>query len=115
MSTLEGTLTLLHSALSMQTELFIYYRVEQGCCDELKAVVLAFQQHLCAKHPGLVARLFQRVDTANSPIQSTTWMETYSSTGRISLPLQRLIERAEPVPPKLMSGPRHMEVFAAIA
>lgn len=98
----------------MPTELFVYYRVEQGCCNELKAAVLAFQQQLCATHPGLVARLLERVDTANGAGQAKTWMEIYSSTNPISPPLQGLIERADPVPRKLVSGQRHLEAFAAM-
>ncbi len=97
----------------MQSELFIYYTVQPGRGEALKVAVLAFQQQLCDAHPGLSARLLQRVDLHAAPDQPATWMEIYACPSGIPGHWQDLIaQAADVIPPEFIRGTRHTEVFA---
>lgn len=99
----------------VQPELYVYYTVEPGQCEALKVAVRAFQQQLCETHPGLSARLLERVDKQATPDQPATWMEIYACPGGVPARWQDLIVQATLIPSKFIRGTRHVEVFAPCA
>ncbi len=59
-------------------ERYLYYRVPDAIAAALGPVLRAEQAALCAAHPGLEARLLERVDAAAG---ERTWMEIYRRPG----------------------------------
>lgn len=97
-------------------ELFIYYRAKPADAPVLQAQVLAFQQRLEALHPGLVARLLRRPETADG---WQTWMETYARPAHpdgVSEVIEQEIARLALESASALKGcARHVEVFRACA
>lgn len=98
-------------------ELFIYYRVRCVDAAAARAAVLASQQHLCDRHPGLRARLLRRPEEADG---LQTWMETYATDtmqdpAGITTALQADIEYGAQATLHWVEGSRHTEVFIACA
>ncbi len=58
-------------------ELFVWYRVDEGNADALRAEVVALQRALEQRFTGLRARLLIRRDAGRQ-----TWMETFSRMPR---------------------------------
>ena len=95
-------------------ELFIYYRIEEAGAGSALATVQGFQARLCARHPGLTARVLRRPEGTTD---QQTWMETYSfaDEGGVSAALEAEIEaEASPLAPFIV-GVRHVEVFVPCA
>jgi len=98
-------------------ELFIYYRIPVVKAETALEAAHAFQARLCARHPGLTARLLRRPEVQDS---QQTWMETYSfdpisSAGGVTPECQSDIEREARCMNDLIAGARHTEVFVACA
>jgi hypothetical protein len=98
-------------------ELFIYYRVRGADAAAVRAAVLAAQQHLRDRHPGLRARLLRRPEETDG---LQTWMETYSTDpmedpAGITAALQADIESSAQRISHCVEGSRHTEVFIACA
>ena len=76
-------------------EIYIYYRVLPGQEQHATDVMKALQADLVKQHPGLQARLLQRVDTAQVPgISAQTWMEIYTHPSGINAELLTRIQAA---------------------
>jgi hypothetical protein len=95
-----------------QREVYVYYRVAGADAAALAGRVRALQVDLCARHPGLHARLLRR-PVAPGDVQ--TWMEVYAMPGGVSEDLQRAIEAAAASLLPSLQGPRHCEVFEGMA
>jgi len=95
-------------------ELFIYYRIASSQARAARGVVTAFQARLCARHPGLSARLLRRPE---EHLGQQTWMEIYAHTATrgIDDALAADIEREASALAALLQGTRHVEVFVACA
>jgi len=98
-------------------ELFIYYRVRSVDAPAGHAAVLASQQHLRDRHPGLLARLLRRPEEADG---HQTWMETYAADPLqdpigITRALQADIESSAQSMSHCVEGSRHTELFIACA
>lgn len=94
-------------------ERYLYYRVPDAAADTLRAVLLAEQAALCAAHPGLEARLLERVDLAAG---QRTWMEIYRRPGAgLDEALAAAIEaRMAAHCAAAGVGGRHLEAFRAL-
>jgi hypothetical protein len=93
-------------------EIYVYYRVAAADAAAVADQVRAMQAGLCARHPGLQARLLRRPVAATDP---QTWMEVYAMPGGVSEALQGEIESAAAALLRSIQGPRHCEVFEALA
>jgi hypothetical protein len=60
-------------------ELYLYWKLPADQATAALPALRAWQQALCAAHPGLEARLLRRADQASAPVQ--TWMEIYRQPG----------------------------------
>lgn len=98
-------------------ELYIYYRVASGSAELARSRALAMQQQLCARHPGLRARLLRRPEESGG---QQTWMETYAADpllapGGVDAALQAAIAAAAAEWHALIHGERHCEAFEPCA
>ncbi|GAP34704.1 DUF4936 family protein [Piscinibacter sakaiensis] len=95
-------------------ELFVYYRCPAGRDAEVRRAVESLHALLCARVPGLQARLLRRPEAQQAGL--TTWMEVYAAPGGIGEALQAQIDRAATEAlDGLREGARHTEVFVACA
>jgi len=60
-------------------ELYLYWKLPADRAAQALPALRAWQQALCAAHPGLQARLLRRADEAGASPQ--TWMEVYRHPG----------------------------------
>lgn len=95
-------------------ELFIYYRIEGAGAATARATAQGFQARLCARHPGLTARLLRRPEQTSD---QQTWMETYSYAGEggVSAALEAEIAAEALLLAPFITGARHVEVFVPCA
>jgi len=97
-------------------ELFIYYRAKAANATALQSEVMAFQQHLRNRFPGLQTRLLRRPEPADG---WDTWMETYALPGHpegVHEALEQAIgQSAAHLPARLDITTRHVEVFLPCA
>lgn len=97
------------------SERFVYYRIGAQAGAATVAAVCAAQSALCARHPGLQARLLRRADDGGG----RTWMETYARPGHaggVDDGLFADIERAmSAVLADAIDGARHVETFEPCA
>lgn len=94
-------------------EHYLYYRVPDAAATGLRLALLAEQAALCAAHPGLEARLLERVDPAAG---HRTWMEIYRRPGAgVEEALAAAIEaRMAAHCAAAGVGGRHLEAFRAL-
>lgn len=91
----------------MSRELFVYWRVA-GSTADAEAAARQMQARLRGAHPGLVARLYRKLED-----RRLTLMETYALPGPgIDAALRALIEAAgaAALAPWCTEG-RHVEIF----
>lgn len=92
-------------------ELYVYYRVPQAAADQARADVVSMQAALRVQHPRVHSRWLQRVEIRDEFI---TWMEIHSVPGGLSADEVTDICHLLLPWPSVRSGPRHVEVFAAL-
>ncbi len=98
------------------TELYIYYRVADGAATTARREIEAAQAALRMAHPGLDARLLQRLDEARPGEQ--TWMEIYRAPGGLppevaAATLAAVLAAVADLPRQRLSE-RHVERFAPL-
>jgi hypothetical protein len=90
--------------------LFVYFKLKVSAANDALPALLAMQQGLRARHPGLMARLYARTDEARLPAE-LTWMETYEHPMGLSEAFMSDLAVAVRDLPVALMGPRHTEVF----
>jgi len=105
----------MNDAAPSMRELYVYYRVREADAAEAQRDIEQLHDELRAAHPGLQVRLLRRPH-ASDGLQ--TWMETYAQAGHprgVDEALQADIERRAERYRAHVEGPRHVEVFVALA
>jgi DNA-binding GntR family transcriptional regulator len=94
-------------------QLFIYWRVAPAEVPVALQALRAWQAELCAQHPSLQCRLYQRHDGSQ---HEATVMESYArAVPGVDEALRQHIEHAgTALLQRWLRGPRHVEVFDAL-
>lgn len=98
----------------MGHELFVYWKVPAAQLPLALQATRALQNDLAQRHPGLRARLLQRLESG--PAELSTVMEIYALPGGVSEVVQQDIEAQAALYLATLGPPlprRHVEVFEA--
>lgn len=92
-------------------ELYVYYRVPLAAADQAQAETVSMRAVLRERYPRLHSRWLQRAEIRD---EFLTWMEIHSVPGGLTADEVADICHLLLPWPSVRSGPRHVEVFAAL-
>lgn len=100
-------------------EAYVYYRVLPGAEHAAAVLIRGVLAEQMRRHPGLQARLLQRVSegAAGAVQKGPTWMEIYTHVQGLSAGMLESIEAAmqQAGVVRYLEGPRQTEIFGPCA